>query len=340
MLMDISVIMSVYNTNIQYLKESIDSILNQTYRKYELIIIDDGSQSEEIKEILEQYQKKDRRVEIITNDSNYGLTKSLNIALEMAVGKYIVRMDSDDISYSERLEKQFLYMENHPEVTVLGSKVIKFGEKQKNEPMYYIDYIRQSYEKFLINMMFYNVGPIHPTVMMRKSFLDEFNIRYDEEIIKAQDYKLWIDCIACGGIFYNLPQVLLNYRIHENQITSRNHNEQYFFIQNISKLAIKRNGFMLEEEELEVLTTFYSDIFEAPVKKYIDIIKKMVAQNSQMKIYNKKIFAETINERWIHKVIKCCCKDRDFRGLLCFYTWKCVFSKSMIFWMKNHLFSG
>ena len=123
-MVSISVVMPIYNTPVSFLKEAVESILNQTFSDFEFIIIDDGS-ANEVKEYLEGLT--DPRIRIIRNEKNLGITKSLNIGFHAAKGKYIARMDSDDVSLSERFEKQFMFMETHPDVIMCGTDVEEFG---------------------------------------------------------------------------------------------------------------------------------------------------------------------------------------------------------------------
>ena len=122
----ISVVMPTYNTQISILREAVDSILNQTFSDFEFIIIDDGSANDTY-----EYLKSipDERIKIIKNDTNIGITKSLNIGFRAARGKYIARMDSDDIAFPDRFEKQYAFMESHPDVFVCGSKAIFFKDR-------------------------------------------------------------------------------------------------------------------------------------------------------------------------------------------------------------------
>ena len=124
----VSVIMANYKTKIEYLQEAIDSILNQTYRNFELIIIDDCSQDESVDYIK---SINDNRVRLLINDKNSGPAVTRNRGLEVAKGKYIAIMDSDDISMPTRLEKQVAYMEMNPDVFVCGTWFEKFGVENK-----------------------------------------------------------------------------------------------------------------------------------------------------------------------------------------------------------------
>ena len=120
----ISVIMSNYNTPEEYLREAIESILNQTYKNFEFIIIDDCSTDNSL-EIIKSYN--DERIVLIENEENIGLTKSINKGLAVAKGEYIARMDADDVSLPQRFEKQINYMNDHTELIVCGSSMELIG---------------------------------------------------------------------------------------------------------------------------------------------------------------------------------------------------------------------
>ena len=158
----ISVIMPVFNTQVSFLKEAVDSILTQSFKEFEFIIIDDGS-TDRCREYLESLS--DPRIVIIHNDKNLGVTKSLNIGLRVARGKYIARMDSDDISLPFRFEKQFTFMENNPEIIVCGSKIGVVGKSRNlttSKKVHFTDM-----EEYRIKMLFVNPGPSHPTAFFR-----------------------------------------------------------------------------------------------------------------------------------------------------------------------------
>lgn len=335
--MKISVLMSVFNTKKNYLTEAIESILNQTYKDFELIIIDDGSTLEYISDILDDYRKRDSRIIIIKNEKNIGLTKSLNKGLHMARGKYIARMDSDDISALNRFEKQLDYMEKHNDIAVLGSRVKKFGKKQENEPFYYIDFTQGYYERFRIKMFFANIGPMHPAVMIRKAFLDHNKIKYNENIQNAQDYCLWMDCILNGGKIYNYPEILLYYRLHADQISTKNSLEQRKYVKAISINALKMAGFEMEEQEYELFFSLNSDCFDHRIKDYIFVLHKLCRENHQKQIFDEELFEKEIKLLWLHKAVKCVCRSRDCSAFFDKYTYECLFSSALVDWIKNHI---
>jgi glycosyltransferase involved in cell wall biosynthesis len=211
----ISVIMSVYNEKVEWMHESINSILNQTFSDFEFIIINDNPTRIENSQLLEEYQKKDNRIIVLTNEQNIGLTKSLNKGIKIAKGKYIARMDADDISLPERFEKQIKVMENNPSIIVCGSKIKVFGERKNT---YYMPIVEKSND--IKDLLIIRNGISHPSVLVRKDILIMNNIVYDENYIYTQDYKLWTDLYDLGD-FHNIQEILLLYR------TSKSHASYY-----------------------------------------------------------------------------------------------------------------
>lgn len=209
----ISVIMPVYNTKEEYLRDAIESILNQTYKNFEFIIINDGS-TNNAEEVILSY--KDTRIKYY-KQKNQGLSETLNKGFDLAKGEYIARMDSDDISLPERLEKQVCFMDNSPNIGICGSWAKFFPSekgtiiKHPREPKY-IDFIL-------------GCRIVHPTVMLRKELFDYYNLRYNKEYDCAEDYELWSRAVRFVK-FYNIPEILLNYRWHENNVSVASRKKQ------------------------------------------------------------------------------------------------------------------
>src|SRR3989344_7621924 len=180
----ISVIMSVFN-NEEYLNESIESIILQTYKNFEFIIVDDAS-TDQTSGILKEWLSKDRRIKVITNKENMGLTKSLNRAIQIAGGEYIARQDGDDVSLPERFEKQIEFFQKNPEIKILGT----FG--------YIIDKQGDILGKEILSTSFQTIkkefikrNPLmHTSVMIKKEVIDKVG-GYDETFKTSQDYELW-----------------------------------------------------------------------------------------------------------------------------------------------------
>lgn len=229
----ISVIMPVYNCEL-YINDAIDSILNQTHNNFELLIIDDASTDKTL-ELAKKYS--DVRVKVIEKPIKTGLTNSLNHGLKIAKGKYIARMDGDDISLPNRFSKQISFLEANQEVILCGSwfnimgsdRIVKVPEKHDQ-----------------IKLAFLKGNCIaHPSVMMRKKALDAFSVVYDGSKEPAEDYDLWVRLMSKGRL-HNLQEVLLNYRVHSEQVTKKHSKEQ-------ENKVLEIKNYVFDVLELELL---------------------------------------------------------------------------------------
>ena len=188
----VSVLMCVYNTKEAWLREAIESILNQTFRDFQFIIVLDCP-TDDSERVVQSYADRDDRITVVKNEENIGLTKSLNRGLAVAKGKYIARMDSDDVSLSNRLETQYRYMEANPGTAVVGARVFTPGLNQA-----VIYEWTGDQEALKIRLLFHNYGVPHPTAFIRRSVLTDHGITYTEWVKKSQDYKLWWICCLTG----------------------------------------------------------------------------------------------------------------------------------------------
>ena len=201
----LSVVMSCYNAQ-QTVQKAIESMLNQSFTEFEFIIIDDAS-SDNTLDILSQYQKQDKRITILANESNQGLSYSLNRGIQQARTPIIARMDADDISYSGRLQLQYHFMHDHPEVDILGTAVRYVDKSQK--PVKTVSL--PSEDRDIKKRVFRKTLVFHPTVMIRKEVYEQHGY-YDPDLRWAEDADLWYR-LYDKVIFHNLPDVLLDYTI-------------------------------------------------------------------------------------------------------------------------------
>jgi hypothetical protein len=202
---EISILMPVYNAE-AFIKEAIDSILNQIFQDFELLALDDGS-TDCSAEIVRSYS--DPRIRYVSCSHDY--TATLNKGLEMAQGRYIARMDADDIMMPERLQTQYGYMEASPHIAACGAYVQTFGYESETvtTPIEHGDIIQQML----------NGNPVSNTSgFIRKDVLIKNNIRYREGYFFACDYKFWTE-IARAGKLANIPEILVRYRKHNRQVT-------------------------------------------------------------------------------------------------------------------------
>jgi len=207
----VSVLMSAYNSE-KYISEAIESILNQTFKDFEFIIINDGSTDNTLK-IIREYAKRDNRVKLINLRKNVGLIAALNKGLKVCKGIYIARMDSDDISVAERFAKQIEYMKQHPECGVLGGLHIKFEEGGT------CTVIKRYQPKIkMLDLLLHGNLVSHPTVLLKKEILMNHNIKYDSNYPYAEDFAFWVECLKYTEI-HNLQEVLLKYRWHDSNVS-------------------------------------------------------------------------------------------------------------------------
>jgi glycosyltransferase involved in cell wall biosynthesis len=209
----VTVLMPVYNAE-RFLSEAIDSILNQTLTNFEFLIIDDGSSDSSL-QIIRSYN--DPRIRLIQNEKNMGISATLNKGINLASADLIARMDADDISYPERLQKQYDYLSSHPDCALLSTQARVVTEDKQPE---YIDNTNSDY--FYYNLTF--SSPIfHPSVMYRKDAVQDvgmYTVPYSEDFELfwhlTRKYKL-----------YNLPEVLLDYRNNSESLHQVNKKTEY-----------------------------------------------------------------------------------------------------------------
>lgn len=216
----ISVLMSVYNEPLDWIKQSIDSILMQTFSDFEFIIINDKPDRLELANFLEEAAGKDIRIKVHTNPENIGLTKSLNVGLKLCTGKYIARMDADDISLPERFARQVAFMDENPEIIASSALASQWDGLNLMSPLCRPITHRQFEEYILTSSPF-----IHPLLIIRRCIIDRFHIKYDESYKVSQDYKLAADLIKIGQVA-NLGEILLHYRVSKRQISKSRGKEQ------------------------------------------------------------------------------------------------------------------
>lgn len=216
----ISVIMSVYKEPIAWIVKSIDSILAQTFRDFEFIIVLDNPSYINAKELLMEYANRDMRVQIIQNEVNVGLTKSLNKALHISKGEYIARMDADDISNERRFEVQYTFLKVNPSYG-LCSPLIDVIDESDNTIM------REDINSGNQANLVWECNIVHPGVMMRMELLEFRDPLYNEEFRTSQDYELWTFLTLKNVRVKYLDENLLKYRHSTQQVGNSRRHEQF-----------------------------------------------------------------------------------------------------------------
>lgn len=264
----ISVLMPVYNRQ-DFVSQAIESILAQTYPDFEFIIINDGS-TDDTKKIVENYAKTDERIKLINNPTNLGLIDSLTIGLKYAQGEYIARMDSDDISLPDRFEKQLAYMEEHPDIGVVGCwfKWINADGVVSNPKSQ-----RPCGSDLIWWGMFFFPELVHPTIFSRKGVYSRFNENnLEATFVHAEDHAFWLR-IGFETRFDNLPEVLFYFRSHPGRITSNSNLLQ----QQSDENAILRGmeNALARKVSIKAVQTIRSKLRDQPKPVAIEAIKTL-----------------------------------------------------------------
>lgn len=268
---DISVIMSVYNGE-AYLKEAVESVMNQTFENWELIIINDCS-TDSTGEILAELSSKDERIKVHPNEVNLKLPASLNKAVSLCSGKYIARMDADDICLPHRLEKQFEFMEENPDVALSSCRfmTVKNGVYASGGAGGRCDFAAVSAMLLVANPI------LHPGVIAKAEVLKKFN--YDTTLTCTEDLELWTRLVMENQKIEILPECLLIYRLHDKQITSTTLERQHT---EVLKIQQKYYGACLKEMDEEMQKFYISGIYfreNADVKKFLKFTKWLKSVN-------------------------------------------------------------
>lgn len=270
----VSVVMSTYN-RADLMPKAVQSILDQTYKDFEFIIVNDGSE-DNTSALLKELAAKDKRIKVLENDKNRGLIYSLNRGIAAARGTYIARMDDDDFSFPLRFEKQVAYLQKHPEIAVLGSW---FTNNENLSP--YPSQRAIDPEKIKIEVLLGYAAISHPSVVIRRAFLTKNQIGYQDvkECRSVEDRCFWRDIVLADGKIASLPEVLLKIRIHGSNPRSY-YIEQYH---NTANFQYQLRGVFLTPKELK--------------SSECQQLKRIVEVNRSKKVFDQVILEEVIYAR-------------------------------------------
>lgn len=285
----VTVLMPVYNGE-RYLREAIDSILSQTFRDFEFLIINDASTDGSVG-IINSY--KDPRIRLVHNETNLDRCATPNKGLDLAQGEYLARMDCDDISLPMRLEKQVKFLDANPDVGVCGTWIKLFMDTDN------IIKYPLTHEPIKCHLLL-GCQLAHSSVMLRKKVFLDHHLYYDDNYKTAEDYELWIRC-SNVTLLANIPEILVKYRWHAEQISQIGANTQNKLA---SDIRIKHLSLLFKiTPENEALINEL--IF---LKQYIPSIDKLIkgnellcylrSENTKKQIFSENIFDALLAERW------------------------------------------
>lgn len=272
----VSILMPIYQTSSEYLREAIDSILAQSYKDYEFIILNDSPENPDLKVMVENYT--DRRIRYYENSKNLGIAGSYNRLLELASCEYAAMMNHDDISHPDRIKLQVEYLDTHPEVGVVGTAFKKFGEINRFKTI-----INPTDDDCIRSLFLFKVPLHHPTVMFRRQLLTENNIHYNTNYISLNDRQLFYD-ISKVSKLANLPQVLYKYRFHSRMASKIFKPEVFMEKCRFHSVWLDEYNITLSGQEKYILD-YYATYGRCQIKEYkvlkqvVDVLNKINNEN-------------------------------------------------------------
>lgn len=282
----VNVIMPAFNGE-KYIGDAIESVLNQTYDNFELVIVEDQSTDNTLN-VIQRY--KDPRISLYVNSKNKGIAYSTNLGISNSVGKYIALLDDDDIALKQRLEWQVEFLEDHDEIDILGGRTAYIDKDGKfirylKEPIYNSKYIKA-------NLLFYNKKFANGTTMMRRSFIEENSLKYQDGCLGMQDFKFFMDSSKVGTIT-SIDHLIHLKRIHEEQETARRmkfHTKQRAELYaQFQRESIEKSGFRLSDEHICAINDIVTEIpakgySKADIMRLYAAFQEMINQAREMNV--------------------------------------------------------
>ena len=317
----LSVLMPVFNSE-RFVAEAIESVLNQTFKDFEFLIFDDCSTDKSF-EIIEDFKRKDSRIKVFLNEKNLGVVESRNKLINLSKGKYIAWLDSDDIALKNRFEVQIKFLEEHPEIGMVGAYPIIIDENSKKTGKWWFETDPQ---KLKIELFFHSPF-LSSSVMIRTSCLPP-NF-YDSRFPVAEDFDLYSK-ISEHSDAANIPKFLVKYRINSKGLSKSNTEKMEQLSVQVIKEHAARLGIKFEENIIKNLRKpktaskiAFNDIAE--IEKQLILLKKMLISSSR---FNKKAVEKVIQKYWFET-----CRKSTHNGLKVLS----IFFKSELFCKKLSL---
>lgn len=299
----LAVIMPTYNA-VLYLKDSIESVLNQTFCNFDLYIFDDYS-TDNTEKIISEYQ--DSRIHYRKNPENYGIAKTLNKGLDELLSQYeyIARMDADDWCFPERFQKQLDYLEQHQQLVLCGTQGYWLKDITQNPNSGWVYPVNHhSIEKILLFAASFG----HSSVVFRSSFFQKYNFRYNENISTCEDWELWIRIVKIGNVA-NLPDFLMKYRVVPTSNHRSEKNKEIHLKERSNIIANYWKTFGINLSPEQVFTYYYKSDPEMK-QNFISELKILIDSFNQLFLEYAKDLEDKDRRKFSYLLIR---KIADFR---------------------------
>lgn len=282
----ISAVMALYNTPIKYLQKTVESILNQTFKDFELIVIDDAS-TIEYKELFEQFN--DDRIKYFKLEKNAGPGKARNEGIKKAMGEYIAIVDSDDIYLPKRFEIQSKFFDENPEIS-LTSTTFRFSNRKKAA---YIPLEDDEIKTFML----FNSPLCNPSAMFRRKEFLQQNLFYPEDRIFGEDYSLWINAMFAGIKMANLQDLLMIYTRRKGQLSREKQENQINALKKLYRKILEKIRIEATEEDLTLHYNIYAQNFSDidSSDKITSWFDKIIEHNKKLNLFSEEKLIEKKN---------------------------------------------
>ncbi|KUL28708.1 hypothetical protein ASB62_05555 [Chlorobium limicola] len=297
--------MPIYNGS-AHLREAIESVLNQNFSDFEFLIIDDGS-TDGSREIVNSYD--DPRIELRLSPKNRGIAKTLNDGIKLAKGRYIARMDADDICMPQRLQRQFDFMETYSHIGLVGSGVMKIKQNRVNKIVSW----PETDAEIKIDLLFQNPF-FHPSVMVRCDLLKKTG--YNLQLPYAQDYGLWVE-LAHLTDFANLPDALIKYRVHEGQVTKTKGSQQAAMARKVRENYLCTIFHDVNKNDLDIHNAIAERDRSADLFQSARWLESLDRRNNISRKFPVDTFRTMIARKWWN-----CCKNNRQNGINIWHAYK------------------
>jgi glycosyltransferase involved in cell wall biosynthesis len=287
----VTVLMPVYNGE-KYLREAIDSLLNQVFTGFEFLIINDGSKDKSV-EIITSYD--DKRVRLVHNEQNMGIAKALNKGMSLARGLYMARADCDDVSVKNRLGDQVAYLDANKNIDICNTWIEVFDEEKIRGVVKY-----PLIDSDIKSMMFFDSPIAHPTVMMRRNSVRRAALSYDSSFEPADDYDLFARAAEAGLVFGCIPKVLLRYRVISTSLSRAYWSKQQTGAGRVRRHLAERLGLTLDADSAALHNAFLTGTFDVKMHSFRQLltwVNTLHMANRRNHLYGEPLFSELLADR-------------------------------------------
>lgn len=292
----VSVLMPCYNVEL-YVKEALDSILSQTYSNLEVIVIDDAS-TDNTSDVLATIALSDSRIKVVKNEINMKLIATLNKGVALCSGMYIARMDADDISFPNRIEKQVEFLENNLDYDIVSTQFYTFRTGHKKRNLYHNP---EKYED-LKGYLLFRSGICHPAVMIRRELFTDKGLSFQKGFLHVEDYALWVKALYVTKMA-NLPDPLLYYRIHDSQVSVQNDERQIENKKGVFKIHCQHLGLPQTDEFISVYASVAECVPEESSLEFLEkcehFIQVLLDKNDEIRYCSKEYLIKILSLHWL-----------------------------------------